>query len=492
MSCSWKRTSRTAVAVALLTCLLLVFGADVVAAHPLGNFTVNRYARVEVGGSTMQVHYVLDKAEVPTFVDIDQVRSDPDGFARRQIAEITGALELQLDGSRVDLRPAEHRLSTPIGEAGLPTLRLVVRFSAPLPAAADRGAMSARFSDHAEPDQLGWRELLVVARGEGHLRSSDAPARDLTDELRDYPEELLDDPLDRRAAQFVFTPGDGEVDPAPLSVSGDAAAVRAAGGLGGLMTAAPLSAWALAGVLAAAVGLGVVHGLGPGHGKTVMAAYLVDTRSRRRDALAIGVAVSLMHTASVLALGLAILYLPVLSPEASYPWLSFATGLAVTGVGLHLCRLRLVRGAALGAHAHAHPHHHIHAYPHHHGHAHSHDHGPAPAGNGPLSWRGLLALATAGGLLPSPSAVLVLLAAVSLGRVGLGLTLIAAFSVGLAAVLTGVGLALLYGRGVVERRHGRRGGRGARLLALTPKVSAVAMVAVGVVLTANATLVLLP
>src|SRR5207245_488249 len=177
------------------------------------------------------------------------------------------------------------------------------------------------------------------------------------------------------------------------------------------------------------VGLGAFHALTPGHGKTVMAAYLVGTRRTHRQALFLALSVALSHTAGVL--GLAVLTLAgsaVLAPERAYPYLSTASGAVVVALGAWMVATRF-------RHAHAHRH------------AHEHER-PTTA----LGWRSLATLGLAGGLVPSASALVLLLGAISLHRSELGLVLVVAFGVGMAAVLVGVGQALVGARGLAERR----------------------------------------
>src|SRR4051812_9745692 len=193
--------------------------------------------------------------------------------------------------------------------------------------------------------------------------------------------------------------------------------------------------WGYLGALLLAFGVGVLHALAPGHGKAVGAAYLVGERGRVRDAAVLGTTVALMHTGSVLVLGFA-LYSATRRPDAARlsATLGLVTGLLVAALGGWLLWRRWRdRPVAHG-----------------HGHEHRHD---APE---PLSRQGLVALGVAGGLLPSPSALLVLLTALSVGRLAYGLGLIAAFSAGLALTLTAVGVAILSGRDVLHVRAGER------------------------------------
>lgn len=240
----------------------------------------------------------------------------------------------------------------------------------------------------------------------------------------------------------------------------DAIAARDAGALGDLV-AKDLTPFLVATMVAIAFGVGAVHALGPGHGKTVIGAYLIGTAGSMRDAVGVGAAVSIMHTASVLTLGLLVLSVErMLAPERIYPLLGLASGAIALGLGSALLWSRI--GAARSERRH-----HGHDHPH----PHSHDGGASP-----VSRRGLAALALSGGLLPSPSALVTLLAAVSVGRTTLGVLMIAAFSIGLAASLIGVGIVSLRAKDVAERRLT------SRVAGLLPIASSAAIVATGVFL----------
>ena len=216
---------------------------------------------------------------------------------------------------------------------------------------------------------------------------------------------------------------------------------------------------AIALALLAAMGLGMLHALTPGHGKSIVAAYLVGTRGRARHALYLGATVTVSHTFGVFALGIVTLSLSAfILPEELYPWLTLASGLLVVGIGLAAFRVRLLkalrlrREAAVSAapkvyrlrlddHAHDHSHDHDH---HHHDGPGGHSHAP----QGEPSLRQLIGVGISGGILPCPSALVVLLSAIVLHRVAFGLALITAFSLGLASVVSGIGLIVLYARGI--------------------------------------------
>ncbi|MGH9155650.1 MAG: High-affinity nickel-transporter [Acidimicrobiales bacterium] len=465
--------------------ILAVARAGPAAAHPLGNFTVNRYARIEISAGVVRVHYVLDEAEIPAFQSRRELAAGREGFAATLAAEIASGLALSVDGRVLPLRPLDHLLTEPPGQGGLSTLRLAVSYVADLGSGAAGSVHRASFVDGNQPGRVGWREIVVVARGDATITASDVPAADTSDELRAYPDDLLSSPLDRRSAEFSFTPGVVTAGPATLT----AGTARSTGGFAALVTRDTGGLPALVGLLALAVGFGAVHALGPGHGKTLMAAYLAGTRGRSRDAVALGAVVSIMHTASVLVLGLVLVQLDrSVATERVYAWLELIAGAAVIGIGLVLLARRRRRRTVTADHHHGDDHDHDdHDHDDHGDHYHDHgDHGDHDHGHGhthelsadvaPLSVKGLVALGAAGGLFPSPSAVLVVVSAFSARRAPLGLALVGGFSVGLAATLTAVGLALVKGRTVLERHLG------GRALRLAPVLGAAGLVVAGLVI----------
>jgi ABC-type nickel/cobalt efflux system permease component RcnA len=207
--------------------------------------------------------------------------------------------------------------------------------------------------------------------------------------------------------------------------------------------------------LAVAVGLGAFHALEPGHGKTLVAAYLVGSRGTVKHALLLGLIVTAAHTSGVYLLGGITLYASqYIVPERLYPWLGVVSGLMITILGAVLLFQRFQsKGVGHSHHhhddEHGHPHHHSHAHGHDHGHRHAHD--GHHHHDGTASLRELLTLGISGGIVPCPAALVVLLSAVSMNRVGFGLFLIVAFSAGLAAVLVGIGVLMVYARQSMSR-----------------------------------------
>jgi nickel/cobalt transporter (NicO) family protein len=430
-----------AVAVALTT-------APAATAHPLGNFSVNHLSTVSVSDDHVDVRYVLDQAEIPT---VQEDKLTPAEVLARKRAEVERRLVLLVDGRRVELVPAgPPKLTFPAGAGGLETTRLE------LPLRADvEDARRVELHDGTFPGRIGWKAV-VSAPGEGTAVRTQAPSGDPTNGLRIYPEDLLSSPLDRRDASFRVEAGDGTLI-APKGGTGGVAETRAEeDGFAGLFEEAASGEGVLLLLLLAAFGWGALHALSPGHGKAMVAAYLVGTRGKPRHAIALGATVTVTHTIGVFALGVVTLALSqYVLPEDLYPWLTLVSGLLVVGIGASVLRTRMRKAR----HAHHHHHHH------------EHD----------LSWKGLLGMGTAAGLIPCPSALVVLLAAISQHEVALGLLLITAFSLGLAATLTGLGLIVVSARRWIPPRLAA-----GRLAAVLPAASALLIVGVGCVLTAKA------
>ena len=443
----------------LLGYLGAVAFASIAAAHPLGNFTVNRYAAVHLSGRDVYVHYVLDLAEIPAVQDGARARAP--GFA----AQLARGLELRVDGRRATLHVVDRRLERRQGAGGLETLRFEAVF-----AAEGRGSGLA-LKDRNFASRLGWREVVVVADRGARLLRSTAPAESVSKALTAYPPDLLRSPLDVSAATASFRPG-SEAGRAPELGSAPVAEDESSGFEA--LVEGDLSAEFVALSLVLAVFWGAAHALGPGHGKAIVAGYLVGTRGRPRDAVVLGAVVTITHTIGVFALGLVTLALSELFlPEQLYPWLNLVAGLLVVAVGAGVLRSRLRGWLHARAHAHAKPHGHDHSHHHHH----HHHHHPEP-GSG---LRGLIGVGASAGIVPCPTALVVLLAAISLHRVGYGLLLIVAFSVGLAATVTAIGLLA-----VAARRAFSRLSFDGPLVRLLPAASALVVLGLGLVMTARA------
>jgi ABC-type nickel/cobalt efflux system permease component RcnA len=409
--------------------------------HPLGNFTINRFARVEVSGHRLYVRYVLDMAEIPTF-EARERGVDASAYART----LARGLRVTLAGRRVALVPVAHALAFPAGVGGLHTTRLEAIFRGP----PVNRPESLGVRDTNYPDRIGWREIVAGANADS-----------ISDELRAYPKSLLQSPLDVTSARASVAPTH---DPVPQLRRGPAleAPDRVAdSGFTRLIATGRLSLFVIVASLVAALFWGAAHALSPGHGKTIVTAYLIGKRGTPRDAALLGMIVTVTHTIGVFSLGLVTLALSQwIVPDRLYPWIDVIAGMLVVSIGVSVLYAR-----AKHAFQHGHRHHH------HHG----HEHGDA------VTARSLLAIGISGGLLPCPSALVVLLAAISLHRLAFGLVLIVAFSVGLALSITGIGLVAV----LAKRAFARRSFDGLVVRAL-PAVSALVILVAGVAMTAKA------
>jgi len=425
-----------------LVLLSTAFGALVLpvaaSAHPLGNFTVNRFSRIEVAGPRIYVRYVLDLAEIPTF---QAGKIDAQLYARR----IVRGAQLTVNGRRVRLVPVETALAHPAGAGGLKTTRLEVVLRGP--SLTGRSAVEYRDSNYA--NRIGWKEVLVGS----------APSR--SHELRAYPKDLLSSPLNVTTVRTSLMPGDSHgTAPHVARGTGLQAPDRVSdAGFAALVGRDQLGFWVIIGSLGAALFWGMAHALSPGHGKTIVTAYLVGQRGTPRHAALLGLVVTATHTVGVFALGAVTLLLSrFIVPDQLYPWLNLVSGVLVVLIGASVLRARLRNRRA-------------HARGHNHDHHHDHD----------LSRRSIIAVGVSGGLLPCPSALVVLLAAISLHRVAFGMLLVVAFSIGLALTITGIGLAVVLARGAF-----RRFTLDGRVVSLLPTASALVIVAAGFVMTLHA------
>jgi nickel/cobalt exporter len=551
-----RRPRRAALALAALAVLLL---PAVAAAHPLGNFTINHYAGIRVEPQRILLDVVIDQAEIPTFqarldfdTDGDGEVSDDEADAGRVSAcdSLAPSLALALDEKRLPLTLAEAGLTFPAGVGGLSTMRLVCGFAVPLAAPLAAGA-HLTYADTSNPDRLGWREIVVQASGvtvagtDGPLRSTTTSGR-----LTAYPTNLLTQALADKAVTIVVTPGGptlapfdipdatpvpgaGDLTPASAApptatvASPDAAPVAAIatadpvsagavpGGVGGgdlpsIFRTADISPVVLLVSILTAAALGAGHALTPGHGKTLMAAYLVGTRGTPLHAAGLGLSVTVSHTLGILVLAALIVGAEgVLSPELVVTSAPIVAAISIVAIGGWMLigegRRRWRARTAARSHAIAHAHADAHDHPHD-DHDHDHDHetvghaeGPADAGihshggishshlppaGTTISWRSLFVLGLAGGLIPSTSALLILLGSIAAGRPAFGFILVVAFGLGMALVMGGIGFALVLARGRLDRVDGAS--TLGRVSGYVPLVASVLVFGLGLYLTFQA------
>jgi nickel/cobalt exporter len=572
MRINLKKSRRSFLIFASPALLLLLTG--VATAHPLGNFTINHFSRIEVKRDRVHIRYVIDMAEISTLQELQAASlgdvnapsaEELNSYLAQVATHYPSGLLLTVDGARVELQCISKNLSMPDGAGGLKTLRTELDYEGFLPGGSGVQPHSLAFEDLNHDKRIGWREMVAIADPGLSIFNSSAYGSAVTDELKAYPQDAVAAPLNERTAELSFVAGPAPAGTKSLQARDGGKIIQTRDRLAELIAApriTPLAA--LLGLLIAAA-LGGLHAMSPGHGKTVVGAYLVGSRGNARHAAFLGLTVTITHTAGVFALGIVTLVASrYILPERLFPILSFVSGAMVASIGLSLFvrRSKLVLAARrqsathFDAHQHAHiedgmaenqgrldqgldhshgrdanhehgNHHHHgvndaqahshagqlvhshdhdtgheHSHHHHHGmdeaHSHSHSDGlsghslshstgqvhdiarehhhhdgeqeahvhshggvahshlPPGADGSPIGWRSLLALGISGGLLPCPSALVVLLAAISLHRVGYGIILVVAFSAGLAGALTSVGLVFVYaGRLVKAKSAGR-------------------------------------
>ncbi|MBA2812329.1 nickel transporter [Streptomyces sp. KM273126] len=567
-------------AVFVAVCALVLLPASAASAHPLGNFTVNRYDGLVAASGTLRVLHIEDLAEIPATQAEPAIKEQGmEKWAEARCATAARDSEVTVGGKDVALTVGSSHAEERPGQAGLTTLRVECGLTAPLP---DR-VTSVRFQAAVDSGP-GWRE--VTARGDRMtLTESDVPETSVSRRLTSYPKELLSSPEDTASASLEVRPGGpalatGE-DDAPGASILPRGADRWTKALDDLVARQDLSIGFAALALGIAVFLGAMHAMAPGHGKTIMAATAAARGNATfRDVLPMIVSVTITHTLGVVALGLLIAAGSSAAPSV-ITWLGIASGLLVMAAGVSLVRRAVLNRKLMRQHAHDqhdqhdddHTHHHdeqdhdeqdhhehadapaheperalvlahahadgtshthehappkaralahshapehAHATAHRHDHGHTHDHehehdhthnrghdhshdrkrtlfgGTITHTHGGFTHshpvaptvRGTILLGFAGGLVPSPSAVVVLVGAAALGKAWFGLVLVLAFGVGLALTLTGVGFAVVRaGDGMtrlLDRRPRLAGGPAVALLRRTvPLASALVVVALG-------------
>lgn len=487
-------------------------------AHPLGNFSISHYSGIRVNREAVELKYIIDMAEIPTFQEIQESGitaklDDPSlrTYLSGKAELLRDGLSLKLGGKPIALRIDSKEIIFPSGAGGLPTMKLGIVFKGKLAGESLGGEQALEYRDGNFPGRAGWKEIVATAAPGVKLLNSSVSDVDRSAQLSDYPTDLLNSPPQQLEARVNFSVASlapaadnsvavpsgvvprtaaaiaeinkpdsarssKEISPEPRmrQARSDMASTSSTAenslqlkansqstprsSFTEIMAKKDLGLGIVLAALAIAVGLGAFHALEPGHGKTLVAAYLIGSRGTTKHALLLGLIVTVAHTAGVYLLGAITLYASnYIVPERLYPWLALSSGLMIMTVGCVLF-VRRYRSKEITHHhhyghdyGHGHHHHHDHGHVHHHHGEHSHDH---PELKQDVSLKQLLALGISGGIVPCPAALVVLLSAVAMQRIGFGLLLILAFSVGLAAVLIGVGMLMVYARQFMSRFHG--------------------------------------
>ena len=515
-----------------------VIFAALALAHPMGNLSVNHYAKLTPGAKGVEVLYVLDLAELPTF-ELTQTWNVPKDTAKEilqtkaaeQARQWVANLTFSEAGKTLTPTIEDTELSILDGAGNLPVFRIATRLH--VPAAGGR----FDYADNNFPTRAGWREV-VIAPGEGaDVAKAYNGSTDISQALTSYPQDPTKAPPQDSHGWFEWKPVASPVTQLrPPVVEAQAAApviaqptpevargvrpaeapamgtVKRGDTISNLLRTKDISLGLMVTLIGLAFWFGALHALEPGHGKTMVAAYLVGEKGTPKHAIILGSMVTFTHTSSVFILGLATMFLSrYIMPDRISKVLGILSGLSIVWIGGMLLwrRARKLRPVHAHPHSHSHDHHHhdhvhAHAHDHHHqdhGHAHphthdhphthehhhhhgtlththdGHTHSHVPAGE--ISLGSLIALGASGGLVPCPSALILLLSAISIGRPGLGMILLLAFSLGLAIVLTVTGLCVLYAKNLLPERH-RTDNAFFRYM---PVISAAAILLIGVLMT---------
>ncbi|RXH58881.1 sulfite exporter TauE/SafE family protein [Granulicella sibirica] len=463
--------------------VMLVAMAQVCLAHPMGNFSINHYAGIHVERDAVEVRYIVDFAEIPTYQEIQDagiVAQVGDAFLPKYLAKQASVwgknLTVQVNGDPVRLVAASEKVIFPPGAGGLPTMKIGVVYRGVI-RTKGHGPLRLHYADGNFAGHAGWKEIVVTAGSGVTLEGKQRYMVDRSGQLTNYPTDLLSSPPQDLEAEFSYS----VVGLAPMlaekagSVRAKAVAVvpevasatvpvvaapapvllleankqaTPRSRFTELITTKETSLWFLITAAFFAAGLGAMHALEPGHGKTIVAAYLVGSRGRTRHAVGLGLLVTAAHTAGVYLLGAVVLYASkYVIPERIYPWLSIFSGLVIAVLAAYLF-LRAWTGLSE-------PEEHAEGVLHTHWYSVRRDPvtetAASPADEKTVPLKQLIVLGITGGIIPCPAALVVLLSAVSLHRVGLGLFLIVAFSLGLAAVLIGIGILMVRARGLLSR-----------------------------------------
>ncbi len=427
--------------------------AAAVCAHPLGNFTINHLAEIRPQRGALRIHYVLDIAEIPTFQIMHASTWTPQrrrDWENEEALRVAQGLSIEANGGALLMRLERTASRTRPGAGGLPILYWTGDFTAAAPLKSTVTVRDLVYADR----RIGWKDIVLPGLSEP------------TDELRSYPGALVGSPRHNDVATFDLV--NGRV--AHVRVSGDDAgswganSIVRSSALSDLFSRGTQTPLLILLTILAAFGLGALHGLEPGHGKALLAFTLVGARATFKQAVILAGALTFAHTIAVLLLGALLFFAAGFATESLFTWITLLSGAAVAVIGARTLSAAVNRARQAHDHQHQHEHAHAHAIP----------------GAAPLHFPSAVIAAMSGGIAPCPAAIVVLLTALHLHRVGYGLFLIVVFSLGLATILTGLGIAVVHGAAWLQRRSSF-----ARLTRIAPFLTSGVISTIGAIMLAQ-------
>ena len=436
--------------------VLCMAAASPVGAHSLTGTAAATVTRVDVDVDQLSGSFEVQFGDLASLALRKQIDTDADGLLGREeerayiearARQWSSGIDLWIDGALipVELKPLE---AMPRGGATAMAIPMALLFQWQVPLAFEDGRRTLHLREANDIEGAGHRTVVISAADLIDLAGLDPARLESGGHVKGLQIEGFDAQIDV-TVDFVPAAGLWSAD-STEPVPGKAEAISL-----GLDRRPAAWIWFLALVL------GALHALAPGHGKTMAAAYLVGERGTTRHALLLGLIVAATHVMMVAILGLVLFtaqqWLPV---RQVAPWLSAAAGILIIGVGSWLLIRHLSAVTHVAHHEHEHEgsalrparggppmvrtQHHVHA--HEHSHPHIHLHLPST-----VTTRGLLLLGLSGGILPCASAFALLTMATAESGAQHGLFLLLAFSLGLALVLSGVGVLVIHARPLVER-----------------------------------------
>lgn len=499
-----------------LSLLFLLVGITGVQAHPLDEVGIGRRATIRIETDKISVEYAVGFAQIMAFPERRTIDANEDGvlsdvevsaYLKTMEDKLRPGLFIEIDGIQPEVWPVDREAKLNTDQLGPIPFEIDFRFEVDLIQLIGV-EHELVFRDDNYVEYPGWMEPIVEAFEPAAILNISRP----WDTRRDTSDRWASS-RGQRTLRVLFTTAGVEKDrgrtPSVIGGIADPKKGRSHGirkRLEDILQRPRLNTRFVLFALIIAGFLGAAHALEPGHGKTVVAAYLIGSRGTVSNAVFLGLIVTLTHTLSIMVLGLLTLFASqYILPQRIFPWLGFLSGLFIVGVGCWLFVRTLTRP---GGYRHSHsPLGHTHTHPrftrqeegetpltpspphplspsqpsheeHDHSHEedHAHPHGDPSFQQG-VSWGSLLSLGISGGLVPCPGALVILLSAITLNRIMFGLSLIVAFSVGLAAVLITVGVLMVVARSFMDRLTGE-----GKIIQRLPLVSSVVIIALGMVL----------
>ena len=364
----------------LLILFFLVIITSLAFAHPFGYLRIDAVNQLSVSPEKITLNYMIRLPEASAFPHLKAMDTNQDfiytdeeisKYMKQITPKFTRNINLELNGTPLELKLLDSSLKVNPGMSELSTIKIIYLLEASVPSdLLKTGENELHFNDGNFSFTPGWKEINVKGKDGISIISAPEKPKKIKDAVQTKGDIVFSSPT----GSALATENSGNDDSEDFSEP-EIPETQGEEGLVGLISREELNPGVVFFALGIAIVLGALHAFAPGHGKTIVAAYLIGSRGTIKHAVLLGIIVTFTHTISVILLGVICLFaFSYVMPEKLYPWIGFASGLLISIIGLWLLFARRSEPALSQGHDHDHSHDHKHDHGHSHDHSHEHGH----------------------------------------------------------------------------------------------------------------------